>query len=501
MLNKPKFMSPSTNMQECTVDVNAPNIHFTCIVDGNEAIYAWQIKIYKLNDGKLVFDTGKKDWNTPFFPINEKNQNVVFDVDLKSHFAEADVYYFSAESVYDKTKCYYNRSGEEGNYTYTSYEYNAETWAEDYTDLYYIGFSNSADAYYWTIEFWGNGDITHVTSCEEVFYANTTPEIEIGYNSVYSTNQEDYSLFDDTPLTSRQYYFKARYTQNEGVQLKRYGWRLIDTTNGQVLIDTISHNQIYGIADNIVCFYNGFSYDGNYSLELFVETQNGTCVLLPAITFSVDYAITFLSNDFKVEVLSKEPAVMLNWSDSIVIGGKSNVENKYVNNYPVKGETSVRLDDNEYISFDYGANSTLDISENSYMVLSTQLLDDSSRTIFTAEGVNSDGYEVARTLTYTNGDAGDVGGVFTYYVSDAEGRAVIDTYKTKYPPSRYVWYVIILSPLLTNENGETIVKLTVTESRAVGGTYPSETLYPSASVYPYFGQWDELKDSVKKEGV
>ena len=81
-------MTPSINNDNCVVDVNADKITFSCIVDGDEPIYAWRIKIYKLSDNSLILDTGKKDLTTPFFPIDEKNRNVVFSVDLNNQSLE-----------------------------------------------------------------------------------------------------------------------------------------------------------------------------------------------------------------------------------------------------------------------------------------------------------------------------------------------------------------------------------------------------------------------------
>ena len=84
MLNKPKFMSPSINMYGNTViDLNSDTLPFSCIVDGNEAIIRWQIVVSKLEDNAVVFDSGIQERNTPFFPINNRNQNVIFNVNLK----------------------------------------------------------------------------------------------------------------------------------------------------------------------------------------------------------------------------------------------------------------------------------------------------------------------------------------------------------------------------------------------------------------------------------
>ena len=72
-------------MQECTIDVKNDKILFSCIVDGNESISAWRIKIYTLNDSALVLDTSKQTLSKPFYPIDSKNRNVVFEINLKDY--------------------------------------------------------------------------------------------------------------------------------------------------------------------------------------------------------------------------------------------------------------------------------------------------------------------------------------------------------------------------------------------------------------------------------
>src|SRR5574344_1383097 len=79
-------MIPSTNVEECVVDAASYNgLNFSCIVDGNEPVYAWQIKIYRLSDNILVYDTGKIICESLFFPIDEKNRNVVFSKNLNDY--------------------------------------------------------------------------------------------------------------------------------------------------------------------------------------------------------------------------------------------------------------------------------------------------------------------------------------------------------------------------------------------------------------------------------
>ena len=91
MLAKPKYMAPSTNLKECVIDVNASEIPFSCIIDGNESISAWRIKVYALDNNTNVLDTGKQVLSSPFYPVNSQNKNVVFKVNLHDYI-ESDMY-------------------------------------------------------------------------------------------------------------------------------------------------------------------------------------------------------------------------------------------------------------------------------------------------------------------------------------------------------------------------------------------------------------------------
>lgn len=450
MLNKPKFMSPSTNLQECVVDANADEILFSCIVDGNEAISAWQIIIYDLENSSIIADTGKQVLTTPFFPIDNKNKNVGFERDLKP----------------------------------------------------YVGsnLTNRIDPYYWAISFWSvadkGNDAPTTTSCEEVFYANpvVAPVIQYGVEKTDGDGNKYIDYKDLTKgiiLNSSKYYFKATYEQAESIGLKRYGWRIKDVDNDRVLMDTITHNQIYGTEDNISCFYNGFLNSENYSIEVYIETQNNAVIITEPVNFSVLYEITYLTNDFKVSALNKEAAVMLDWAEATIIGGRENGNIQYKPQYPIIDysaeipNTSVVISDDSSIVFDYNANSNLDIPESCYVVISTQMLDNSERVLFSAEGTDEDGYELVRKLIFD-------GSCFIYTIIDSKG--IPKTIKTEetYIPNQYKWYIVTMSPFLGENGDETWFR--VVESNAIDGLYPSEDLYPSETLYPTLGVWDKLKD-------
>lgn len=430
-------------MQEQSIDIETASLPFSCVIDGDEAVVAWQIIIYYLNsssDNSVAFDTGKQTLSLPFYPVDENNKNVVFKIDLKPY-VENDSKFLNSQM------------------------------------------------YYWTITVWGDLG-SSVTSCEEVFYTNVTPSATI----MYSLDGTNYSnLSKNTVLNNKQCYFKGKYIQTEGVRLKRYGWRLTDTTTGQVLSDTITKNQIYGMSGNILFSYNGFLNNSNYSIELYLETQNNAEVITEPIVFSVEYETTYLSNDFKVESLKREPSVMLDWSKSVVIGGKE-VGGKvsYKENYPVLGNSSVFIPQGGAVVYDYGSNSNLDISENCYLVLSTQLLNSDDTLLFAAEGVDQNGYEVIRKLSFLSGS-------FVYSVLGNEGVLATQTYTPIYQPNEGIWYVITMAPLLQNDNGEYFTQLIVSESKAVDGLYPSNSLYPKSEndenpLYPSFGVWSTVQE-------
>lgn len=425
-------MKPSTNKEECTIDIAADKIPFSCIIDGNESINAWQIVIYDIVTNDEVLNTGKITLKSSFYPVDEKNRNVVFSVDLKEHLGAN------------------------------------------------ITFVNRAEAYYWTITLWGSSSTT--TSYQEVFYANKTPMIGLNLN-------------DGDTLTSKGYTFRATYEQENGVQLKRYGWKITDTDSGQVLIDTITKNQIYGSADNIICNYDGFLNGSNYSVELYIETQNNTKIT-SSREFSVSYATTFLSNDFNVETLKNEPAIMLDWSKALVIAGILKDANDGViavdkttfkTSYPVNNQCSIEVPDKHKVVYSNDESLNFDIDESSYIAFSTQLMSSDNTVLFLAEGYDKDGYGVKRQLSYSKG-------VFTYRIEGQSGVIATATHTVTNRPSEYVWYNIFMSPLIETEDGGYITELNVYESKVVNCVYPSEDLYPIENFYPTFGNWDNLKE-------
>lgn len=455
MLNRPKYMTPSTNVSECTIDMNADEVIFSCIVDGNESIKSWQIRVYRLKDNILVYDSGKITLDEPFYPIDEKNRNVVFSVNIKNYPTETK----------DLTE--------------------DENWTEDNPS--YITLQNSKDVYYWTIDFCADSGYT-VHSAEEVFYANSNPTTEI----FYSKNNSDFQPFvSGTALDTKEYFFKATYTQAENIGLKKFGWRLKDKNNNRVLIDTITKNQIYGVSDNIKFSYDGFLGSTDYALELYVETQNNVYVITKPIEFSVEYSTTLVTNNFDVQALKNEPSIMLNWSNTIAVGGIKNGDIEILKDYPVNGKNSVNISKSSSISFDYGTVSDLNIPQDSIIVLSTQLLDDVSQDIFVAEGYDDNEDTINIKLKYADSNS-ENGARFVYTFSTSTGLIRYTAFDLIKPANRYVWYVIKLYPLDGEYNGHPIE---VDEFCAIGGLMPSSAKYPSTNLYPSLGTWQKVGEN------
>lgn len=533
MLNKPKFMSPSINMYgNSVIDLNSDTIPFSCIVDGNEAITDFQIVISKLNDNTIVFDTGMQELDKPFFPINNRNQNVMFTVDLKDYFTKTlkdgkEVllpYTLNTSSIYNKNITYYTY--DEDTQIYTEYNYtNSYNWNLDYPSLYIFEFKNSSDAFYWNIVFKNSNSNTKVNSAPEVFYANSIPETVVYYsydnnfidssaNYVKAGEEYDedityyklsdgvytkYTYDEDTweedreslyyisftelnddlilstdkdnmsVLSKRKIYFKSTYNQSEDVLLKRYGWRLTDTTNNYVVMDTISQNQIYGIVDDISCVCNGLINQTTYLLELYIETQNGYFDVLQSIEFKVDYMVKNVNADFEVVALNDTSGIMLNWSnirttEGVVVGNTVS----YTKDFPVKSSASIEIPEDTSIVFEGNSNDKdLKIDENSYVVLSFQFDKSQTMTLFEMTGNDEYANNITRKLEYISSS-----NILKYTLVKGDMIAICEKELTD-TIGELCWYVATLYPLVGG-----VADYKLIQSTSLDGLYPNEDLFP-----------------------
>lgn len=480
MLQKPKFLAPSINIYgKSVIDLNDTKIPFSCIVDGNEAITKWQIEIYSLETNNLVFNSGERELDEPFYPINNKNQNVMFLQDLKELFDEpysnnSTIYYKidATNTEYKSTRTYYYKA-DDNKYTGTGSGWNIVSQS-----LYYKTFINRQGAFYWHITMWGESG-TIVTSCDEVFYANSKPITEI----LYSDDDNTYNvLTDEEALEKRTIYFKANYTQAENISLKRYGWRITDKLNDVALIDTISHNQVYGVVGDISCVCNGFVNDTEYNIELYIETQNGFFNILQSIDFKIYYNTEYVGGDIDIEADNNISGVVINFGDIITIEGVVSGENvSYVDHYPIQNNSvSVDIPKNSRVIF----SREVEIQEDASIVLSCQFDKTKDITLFEMEGKSdTTGLSIFKRLSYSSTSrrlqyvTSD-----DFYYSDSLSETT----------SAICWYIIILKP-----DGMTVAECKIDESTL---KYPSNDLYPSSNqqtfpiTYPQHGEWEETRN-------
>lgn len=497
MLNKPKFLSPSINMYgNSVIDLNSETLPFSCIVDGNEAVTDFQIVVSRLKDNVIVFDTGMQKLATPFFPINNRNQSVVFSRNLKDYFTQiSDIkkpLILNTKSEYNGNKKYYECSTTTGEYA--EYTYSTEMqWNKDYASLYTEEFLNSADAYYWEIIFKNSNSGTETRAVAEVFYANSIPKTAIYYS--YDNDFTDLpDNVDFSGLQKRKIYFKSTYNQPEGVSLKRYGWRLTDKTNNVVVMDTISQNQIYGIADDISCVCNGLINQTNYQLELYIETQNGYFGILQSIEFDVDYPVKNIDADFEVEALNNTSGILLSWNklrttEGVVVGNPVS----YTDCYPLYSSSSVEIPENTSIIFSKTSNDKdLKIDEDSYIVLSFGFDKTQNTTLFEISGVDDYLNVMARKLEYVAS-----GKKLKYTITSGD---IVATCEKQLDPTigELCWFVVTLYPMIDG-----IADYKLVESISEGCLFPDEDLYPVAEneteeelIYPDFGEWNKLRDEV-----
>lgn len=477
MLNKPKFMSPSINMYgNSVIDLNSTVLPFSCIIDGNEPIVKWQIIVSRLSDNAEVFDTGEQELEVPFLPVDNRNRNVVFTKDLKNYFnSSAKLYYVAAESTYDSNKAYYFLDG-------SKYKYNELNWSTDYTSLYYTNFINRAEAYYWKIILWGSfGGKT--ISCEEIFYANSIPEITLNYSK---DNNEYEELEDGTTLDRRMYYFKAEYRQAEDIPLKKYGWRITDVDNDKVILNTIDENQIYGLSSNISCQYNGFVNNTNCLIELFVETQNGYFSIVKNSTFKINYSVKTLITDFNIQTINSSSCIMLDWEDLKTTEGIVEGDDVCrVESYPIVNKSnSIRVENGSSVVFEGNANAALKIPEDVYTVLSFQITKDENMTLLEMTGVDELSYTIKKKLAYISDSK-----TLVHSVEKTNGDSAIKRFELSNRPGDAIWYVVTLHPLTKDVDGNCSVDISVVESVAQGTLYPEDNLYPDDKLYPYNGSW------------
>lgn len=145
------------------------------------------------------------------------------------------------------------------------------------------------------------------------------------------------------------------------------------------------------------------------------------------------------------------------------------------------------MENDSAIYFDYNANSDLEIPDDAWVTLSTQLLDSSDRTIFEMEGSTIAGKTLLRRLSFKNGKF-----VYRASITDLNGDIypIDKEYTPTNTPGRYVWFIFTMSPYLENDDRETVFRVTERTAKNELARKPSSDLTPSGTLVPSFGGWN-----------
>ena len=443
MLYKPKNMIPSTNTPYKVIDSSVEN-KFSCIVSGDNSISKYRLKIYRLSDNVIQYNTTRKALESPFYPINYDNTINVFEIPV----------------VVGAT-------------------------------------TNTIQDYKWTIEFWETGNETDhpdVISSEEVFYAYAKQTLEIN-ETVFNKNADN-----DLVINNQEKLITAIYTSPNNTSIQWFGWKLTNVTTGEILINSYDSNHIYGIKDNIAVKCEGLMSGKEYKLECKVLDANDCEIIAEPKTFSVEYNTTSFDGKFTATPLPQEQGVLIDIGGISVIGGKPSGEEKYAENTPITGKKSLNTPVGEYVEFSNTVSSGFEIENYETIIWSGQIniehgIPDWSNTgkseriyvpILSLE--DSTGAKFKRLYLDTSyypatGKYASTTSLF-YINESGVGAGVQIT-----PPYSTIWYIVKIS----NVNYGPLIE--VKAYKKSDALYPSDNTFPSDTLYPSNGSnWEVVLD-------
>lgn len=319
--------------------------------------------------------------------------------------------------------------------------------------------------YKWTItSYWSNGNIE---SYENVFYTYSIPTLSI--NEFPSTLQQN------------SYTFTATYNQTQNVGVEKFGWILMNISTQEILVDTISQNNIY--SSEIQFVYDGFFTNNEYQIMCQCWASNGVIVSTPYTKFNVNYVVESLSG-IVVAQQQQDSGIFLEWPKlSAIIGeyvpgnGAPNLPNYY---YNTTVESSV-------VRLSYGMSSanyssvffdTVNSSPMSFPIFSSHVI-----------SFNLNDYNAIGAPIYTFYLDNSSSNYMQIYLNSNRnfgikyywnGSIVID--QEFYQPTRgEQWYIIAIIP--NRQTGNFVIH-TYSYGYIDMGLFPSSTLYPSTTLYP-----------------
>lgn len=319
--------------------------------------------------------------------------------------------------------------------------------------------------YKWSItSYWASGNIT---SYENVFYTYATPTLSI--DSVPST------------LSQNSYTFTATYTQAQNVGIEKFGWILINVGTQEVLVDTITQNNIY--SSDVQLSYDGFFTNNTYKIMCQCWGSNGVIVSTEYAQFDVSYDVESLTGTV-IATQQSDSGILLEWPElSSIVGtyvqgsGAVSSPNYYYND----------IVQSQVIHLTYGT-STTDASYVQFNQVNSSAM---SFPLFSSHVIsfNWNDYNAIGSSLYKFYLNSSPNTYIQIYLNDSQnfsilymnnGETIYD--QEFYKPTRAEqWYVLSVVP---NQQTGNFIIYTYAYGYVDMGLLPSTTLYPSSTLYP-----------------
>lgn len=320
--------------------------------------------------------------------------------------------------------------------------------------------------YKWTVEsYWSNTD--SLTSYENVFYTRSSATLTIATIP--------------NPVTNKNYTFSATFSQSEGVAVERFGWLLRNKETQEVLVDTITTNNIYSA--DIKLLYESL-FDGiTYEIQCSVWGTDGIQTITELQEFNVQYEV-FPIAGIVTAMQTDNCGILLQWPGITYNGGKydpgagssfgvSYYYNDIVESYVVNIPTGKSADAKPSITFDEV--NTLPMSIPGYA---------SHAISYNLTNVAYDGpfyrcYFNGTTTKYFELYVLNQKSLNLRYVKD--GKIVFDRVIFDNITRNEQWYTTQLVPNKTTGGYEVYIKV---YGYTDNGLLPTLILYPGAKLYP-----------------
>lgn len=158
----------------------------------------------------------------------------------------------------------------------------------------------------------------------------------------YSTPQISVTNLGEGLINSTNYEFKGSYTQLQGEEIESYKFFLYDMNDSLIAASTQQYSS------DIKHSFSGLKDDGEYKIELTVETLHGMVVSTGKLYFRVNYITPQIGAAIILENIHKDGTIKIT-SNIIDIVGKSNHEVTYID-----GEMADLRTNGRWIKFDEG---------------------------------------------------------------------------------------------------------------------------------------------------